>query len=1103
MTAMEIKQADESARIKIRNELDTNFFVEAGAGSGKTTVLVDRMVNMVCAGKDISKICAITFTKAAASEFHDRFKKKLEEYAKNGDKICEAALKDIDLCFMGTIDSFCNMILSEHPSEAGIPSNARVMDEDAMKKLYRRKYMEIQRGEHGEELRNKCSRYRGFFTDPDQKFAEIVSTVMDRRNVHFNYIKPRAGTLDDVFADEKKSIVSVIKILSEHPEAENDSNTDSRKAWEYVYNDLRTLEGEWETNARNINYILKALSAIRIDLNWDISKLGMYADLFEVGMSRNKPAFYVFKKGLFGEEELTLPEIVSKKINNMQAAVCMDLVESAIPVIEKEFKAGGSLTFFDYLLYLRNMLKKDAEGNGILIQHIYDRHSYFLIDEFQDTNPLQAEIFFYLAAKKIDPDWRKCVPNPGSLFIVGDPKQSIYRFRDADVGAFQRVKELFTGDAGEALLLSCNFRSTNEMCGWFNKVFKELLPEDTKNQSAFPEIPIEENKKKTGNFSGIYYYDVKSGKDAAPEETDHMQVLDMIDRLVGNPNYSISEKGEPERMIRYSDFMIITPTKTRIPVFADTFIRNNIPFMVEGSTVFAECPAFVALSAIYDAVSAPNDTGKLFKALISNAIGITGSEILEYKNSGNSLNVFRNHSEEKGKAAKKINTALVKINELYQRAVNMTPAALYSVILDEFEIFKKTGVLNIEYVYYALELLRANEAAGVISSIEQASAFFTDLLNNEAGVERYLSLSRGADRVHIANLHKVKGLEAPIVILASPNKKAQTPSIRVEQTDNGPEGWIFSISKKEKENYSPIFSCSDYPDKLAEENESQMAETIRLLYVAATRARRALIISRMIKKDGTPTAGNAWSQFFDYCNIRFFDVFRNKNPNVRKARTIIEAEEVYKNAAPSIFGAEEPAKNSYMIKLPSRIRLKSVLSSEDDFEDAKEEEVRKQQSNKNPALVGTIVHRLMEVLVTSGNSVDLEKTIKEICGEYEDAGDTYYSDILRKVGTAVQNGGFDQVNGCRKDILSELLSAEERYCEVPFCYKEKDTDVIWNGVIDAIYKKDGKWHIIDYKTNLEADELDEKYQGQLQAYIRAFKEMTGEEADAQIYHIEV
>ena len=130
------------------------------------------------------------------------------------------------------------------------------------------------------------------------------------------------------------------------------------------------------------------------------------------------------------------------------------------------------------------MLKKDAEGNGILIQHIYDRHSYFLIDEFQDTNPLQAEIFFYLAAKKINPDWRKCVPNPGSLFIVGDPKQSIYRFRDADVGAFQRVKELFKGNVGEALLLSCNFRSTNEMCGWFNKVFKELLPEHTKKHTT-------------------------------------------------------------------------------------------------------------------------------------------------------------------------------------------------------------------------------------------------------------------------------------------------------------------------------------------------------------------------------------------------------------------------------------------------------------------------------------------------------------------------------------------------------------------------------------------------------------------------------------------
>ncbi|MCR5088249.1 MAG: UvrD-helicase domain-containing protein, partial [Oscillospiraceae bacterium] len=134
MTSLE---KDKLSRSRIVSEIDKNFFVEAGAGSGKTTMLVKRMVAMVEAGRDISRICAITFTKAAAGEFYDRFQRLLIERSNpafTGDaesrpgslpqptdetrERCRIALQNIDLCFMGTIDSFCSMVLSEHPSEA-------------------------------------------------------------------------------------------------------------------------------------------------------------------------------------------------------------------------------------------------------------------------------------------------------------------------------------------------------------------------------------------------------------------------------------------------------------------------------------------------------------------------------------------------------------------------------------------------------------------------------------------------------------------------------------------------------------------------------------------------------------------------------------------------------------------------------------------------------------------------------------------------------------------------------------------------------------------------------------------------------------------------
>ena len=153
---MNKQDLDRIARDKIRTDINSNFFVEAGAGSGKTSVLVDRMVSMVEGGLDISRICAITFTKAAASEFYARFQKKLSE------STCENAknaLKDIDLCFMGTIDSFCNMVLSEHPAKAGIPSNATVVTDDEMKTLYRRELSRIRQGQYEKDYPGLQDKY--------------------------------------------------------------------------------------------------------------------------------------------------------------------------------------------------------------------------------------------------------------------------------------------------------------------------------------------------------------------------------------------------------------------------------------------------------------------------------------------------------------------------------------------------------------------------------------------------------------------------------------------------------------------------------------------------------------------------------------------------------------------------------------------------------------------------------------------------------------------------------------------------------------------------------------------------------------------------------
>lgn len=175
-------EQDMLSRNKIVSETNKNFFVEAGAGSGKTTMLVRRMVAMIEAGIPIEQICAITFTKAAAGEFYARFQKLLIERSnQNSDikktgqagelpvpteesvKKCREALEKIDLCFTGTIDSFCSMVLSEHPSEAKIPSDSKIISDEEAKNIYRQQFVKICAGNYGEELQKKAQDFSSFY----------------------------------------------------------------------------------------------------------------------------------------------------------------------------------------------------------------------------------------------------------------------------------------------------------------------------------------------------------------------------------------------------------------------------------------------------------------------------------------------------------------------------------------------------------------------------------------------------------------------------------------------------------------------------------------------------------------------------------------------------------------------------------------------------------------------------------------------------------------------------------------------------------------------------------------------------------------------------
>ena len=1094
---------DTVSRNRIVSEIDKNFFVEAGAGSGKTTMLVSRMVAMVENGLDISKICAITFTKAAANEFYERFQKILIERS-NPDYKWEdkgyagqlpepndvtrersaKALKDIDLCFMGTIDSFCNMVLSEHPTEAGILSDSILISDDEMRAFLNQMYIKICNGQYGDDLVRKANMFRMVTRDEKEVFYRGMKVLLEHRNAHFNYTTSEGFNLDEAFADFRTDTIKMVKCLMEHPELRYDTPVKGG-VWDSLPDIYFAITRRWSSNFPSVVWALKTLGNITI-VKDALDQYGLFlSGYFEEPTPRKKRL-----KCTINDDEG-----FAKRTMNSQYDVSMDFLVNSLPVIVDAMHELGYLTYFDYLYYLREMLKNDADkGSGKLIRHIYDRHSYFLIDEFQDTNPMQAEVFFYLSSEHPVANWQECTPRPGSLFIVGDPKQSIYRFRNADVTSFLNVKKLFVEKGGEILELSRNFRSGKDLCEYYNKVFSALLPSETENQSKFEEIPVPDGR--ADEFKGAYCYN------PVDKALDPEILSKMISILIDNDKYLIRGKGDKElRKIRYNDIMVITYSKSNLGTIMEKFELDGIPEKVEGEVEFEKNAALKELLRLYSVVADPDDIIALYGTLTGRVFNFTTGDLVKYRSFDGEISLSKPVIESEDKVVKKVSKSINELKTFVKESQNLSPAALLASIMDHYKIFERVEADNLEVVYYTLELIRNEEKNGTVVTLKDGKDYLGKLLSGSSDIERCLSLNDAENRVHIANLHKVKGLEAPIVILPAAQSGGGAPSIRIEYQKDSTEGYLFTLNKENIQE-GCHFTTQDFEEEMDKEKGALESEEARKIYVAATRARNALIISSYGQ------GKNRWKELTPELLPDVYVPMNSKECTWPEMGNTVEAKKLYEKAEKEcVLNDRNGEKASYSLENPSRLSVVSKVSKDKDVPGSEDE--AKVQKNPFAALIGTMVHKFMETLITTRGNIDAVKIVDGIIEEYKTARLLPYldqiNDNLSLVAETITNGGYEQENGVPADIFNTLIEADEVYCEVPFCYKEESESgpVIWNGIMDVVYCSEGKWHIIDYKTNAEDDDLDTRYQKQLEAYVKAFKEITGEDADARTYHIEV
>ena len=481
---------DAQARDRIVSDLEANLLVEAGAGSGKTTALVARLVTLISTGTaTVDEIAAVTFTRKAAAELRERFQAEVEitlamERAKESpddlitDRLAHA-LDEIDRAFVGTIHSFCGRLLRERPLDVGLDPGFQELPVEERAGL-RRRFWDSYLERLSRDSDPRLEKLSASGVRPSSLYG-LFETLIENDDIEFPTEMSSLPTTAELrpVREELEAIVDIgWELMDDIPPA---------KGWDPLQTKVRALHYERDvTGWKEKTDVFEAVARL--------CKPGPNGHQVTLNRWRDKALAKALRERVndFGVGDTPAHRLVSRWYAH-RYSLAIDLGRVAVQEFAEHRMRIGKLDFQDLLTLAARLLRENPDVR----RQLGRRYRRLLVDEFQDTDPLQAEIMMLLSSEPPSEseeseveDWRDATPRPGALFVVGDPKQSIYRFRRADIQLYGWVKERFSS-FGTVLSLSTNFRSRPCIGDIVNEVFggPEFFPaEATAEQAAFEEL---------------------------------------------------------------------------------------------------------------------------------------------------------------------------------------------------------------------------------------------------------------------------------------------------------------------------------------------------------------------------------------------------------------------------------------------------------------------------------------------------------------------------------------------------------------------------------------------------------------------------------------
>ncbi len=1195
--------------------LSSNILVNAAAGSGKTAVLVERIINKLCADPDspdycdISSILVVTFTNAAAKEMKQRISdalnNKFSDAVNDNDMVFAQHLKKqikmINSADITTIDSFCLKIVRNYFHLINIDPDFRIADsaecellkDEVMEELFDEEYSNesfinlafmLTDGRDTSKISDLIRRLFNFsrsLPDYDKWMQEKKEQLLinDENNIWFQTVKNKINQEAEYASTVLKEALSkminlsfgcsdkyqdeeLLKIITNNPpEAENELYYSFGTYYTAIYNEYIIASSISGKNWDEMYHLFDDLSFINLNSAPKFKdKEKLVTDkiiLAELKDLRNNAKNALLSVGeLVHTKTEEICKISREHLYPMISSI-IDLCKKFEEKYSKKKNSKNVLEFYDIEHLCLKIIKEHEDIKNVL----KEKYAEILIDEYQDTNALQEEIFTNIS-------------RGDNMYMVGDMKQSIYRFRSSDPQIFKEKCDIYTKDEfskNRKIVLSKNFRSRNEILSAVNSVFKCIMSEvvgeidyDTDQQLNLGNTDyIEKNE----NFSGKYKSEccvilAKNDDDDTDESLNSTQtearfIAKKIKELKDN-NFLVCDKKTIQniddsgnvteeqivyyRPIQNKDIAIIISSHKNISSIYQAELSNlGIDCYAEVGGYFEKTEITMAISLL-KMINNPYNDLPLIAVMRSPLFAFSDDELCEIKLCGggsfyNSLKiaaesgneVLKNKCKVFGKnidrwrSYKKIMPCDKLIWTLYEET------GLYSFCES---VYGEDAASNLRLLFVRARGFEESGYKGLFNFIR----YIGKMQKREEDLSSAVTLGENCDVVRLMTIHKSKGLEFPVVFLAGCSKKFNTSELKEKVLFHKDFGFGADYINYESSFYDKTLQKNAIMLKM---NNEIVSEEMRKLYVAMTRAKEKLYVTSVCKKSNNeeflqdrPVEYERWSALLDIntkfshaqagAANRFIDWIApvalrdNENwifnivPYANVSKTDLSFDEenmINKDNLPSenIIISQKRYNFEEATKIPSKISVTQVeYLNQNSYSDLiNKPEFLSDSSTVTGAKRGTAVHYVMQKFIPDANiSKDsIEHFIRQLVNNEE--------------LTQSEADSIDPLlilDFYSSELGQRVLKSDKVFREAPFeielplkdiTSSDSCEKIILQGIIDCYFYEGNEIVLVDYKTDCctNIDEIREKYRQQIQLYKLAIEKITKKSIKNQFIYL--